>query len=148
MKKYVPFKYVLGMVGLYVIMPVLMIYVLLELIGIYSFTIGLSLLFVGLIIIGPFVFAMNSENASVIIDESTITNYMNDGTRNFGWTEERREIKSIKIATKEEVQEVYKDCRAKKALLIDFGGHNIKYISVSLFTNSQISKMLKHLRSN
>lgn len=147
MKKYIPFKYILGMIGLFLVMPIIMIFILLKLIGVYDITIAFSLFFGFLIIIGPLVYVKNLINASVVVDKDTITNNINDGTLNFGWTEELNKIKKVELVNKSEVQKIYKNCHSNKAILIDFGGYNIKYISVNLFTKRQIKKLIQHLES-
>jgi hypothetical protein len=71
---------------------------------------------------------------------------MNDGTSNFGWTEEIKSIKKIEVADNKQVKKHFKNCKSNKVLLIDFGFNNFKYISVSLFTNFQINKILMHIK--
>lgn len=145
---YFPLKYVVIMIGLFLIMPIISIIVLLNVVGINEFTIAFSMFWVFLIIFGPYVFEQNKENASIVIEGNSITNYINDGTRNFGWTEEINKITEVRLVKKEEVKKHFKNCRAKKAILINFGEYNIKYISVSLFTKKQIKQILKRLQNS
>ena len=46
------------------------------------------------------------------------------------------------------VKKIFKNCKSKKVLLIDFCLYNIKYISVSLFTNNQINQILKYIENS
>lgn len=147
MKKYVPLKYIFGMLGLFLLIPCAAILILLKIVGIYDIAFAFIAFFGFLIVIGPIVFIKNTENASVIITETTLTNYMNDGTSNFGWSAEIDTIKAVKLAENRELTKIFKNCRTKKAILIDFGAGNIKYISVSLFSKRQIKNMLDNLES-
>ncbi len=81
-------------------------------------------------------------SSSIVITETVIKNDFSDGTRNEGWIEEISEIQSYKITDCKEGQKYYKNCKAKKILLIDFGNGNVKYIAMSWFTKKQIEKIL------
>ena len=101
---------------------------------------------IGLIIAGPFVYVKNRENASVVIENNKLTNYVNDGTLNFGWTEEISKIQSIELVGKNEVRQYYANCKSNRLLLIDFGSGNMKYISISLFSKGQVQKIMNLLK--
>ena len=145
MKKFVPFKYILVMIALFLIIPLLIIFLLLSLIGKNDTTIGLSMFFGFLIIIGPLAYYKNLENASIIIKDNSLTNNINDGTLNFGWTEDIKNIKEMKIVDKMTIQKYYKNCRSKNSILFNFGNYKFKYISISLFTRNQVKKILKYI---
>ena len=147
MKRFVPLKYILGMCTLFLAVPIIAISLLLYVIGINDVTIAICIFLVALVIIGPFVFFKNLENASILFKEGKIVNYINDGTANFGWAEEIKKINKIEISDNEKVKKIFKNCKSKKVLLIDFGLYNIKYISVSLFTNNQINQILKYVEN-
>ncbi len=148
MKKFVPLKYIIGMTVLFIVNPLVLILLIVYIIGLNNFTIAICIFSGSFVVIGPITYFLNQENASVVFKDKKIINYMNDGTLNFGWAEEIKRIKKIKIANNKEAKEYYKNCKSKKVLLIDFGSYNIKYISVSLFTNSQINKMIKYIENN
>ena len=145
MKRYVPLKYILGMIVLFFIIPSTLIYVLIYFVGLNKLTISICILLVFFVIFSPVVYYKNQENASIVVTHNKIINYMNDGTMNFGWEEEIKNIKKIEVVNNAEVKKYYKNCKAKKALLIDFGSYNVKYISVSLFTTKQIEKIIEHI---
>lgn len=148
MKKFVPLKYVLGMIALFVIIPISIFLVIIFTMELSNFAIAICMFLVGLVIFGPYVYYVNQENASIVIQDNRIINYMNDGTLNFGWSEDINDIKRIELVNSEEVKKYYKNCKSKKALLIDFGSYNVKYISVSLFTNKQIDRILKYIQNS
>jgi len=143
MKKYVPLKYILGMIALFFVIPLSLILLIIFVIGFNDLTIAITIFLCGtIILLGPAAYYHNQESASIVIQNNTITNYMADSTLNHGWTEEIKNIKKIELVGKEEVRKYYKHFKSKKALLIDFGSHKIQYISVSLFTNKQIKQIL------
>lgn len=144
-KKYIPLKYVLGMAMLFVLIPILCILLIIFVIGFSKLTITISMFLGVLIISGPIAYFKNQENASVVFENDTITNYMNDGTSNFGWTEEIKRIKRIELVDNNKAKEYFKNCKSNKVLLLDFGAHNVKYISVGLFTKAQIDRILMHI---
>ena len=147
MKKYVPIKYIIGIIGLFFIIPILLILLMVLIIGLNNLTIPISIFLVFLIIIGPIVYCKNQENASVIIKDNKITNNINDGTSNFGWTEEINNIKKVQVANNAEIKKHFTNCKSKKVLIINFGVYNVKYISMDLFTNKQTIAILNYLRN-
>ena len=149
MKRVVPLKYIFGMITLFVIVPASLIFLMLYAIGANDVTIAMCL-FLGFLAIvgGPYAYYSNQENASIVFENGQIINYMNDGTLNFGWAEEIQKIKRIELSNGEKAKSFFKNCKAKRVLLIDFGSHNIKYISVDLFTNNQINQILKYIENN
>lgn len=147
MKRYIPFKYVLGMIGLFILIPSIGIFLLLQVIGIYDITIGMSLFLAGMIVfLGPAAFVANKENASVVFTGESVTNHMSDGTSNHGWTEELKNITKVELVGTDEIRKTHKNGKAKKAILIHFGEYNIRYIAVTLFTQKQITQKLNKLR--
>ena len=140
MKRFVPLKYILGMIVLFFIVPVTVIFLILN-----DETIAICIFLGALPIVGLPVYYKNQENASIVFTEGQIINYINDGTSNFGWAEEIADIKSVRLVGKEDVQKYYKQYNKQKALLIDFGQGNIKYIHVGLFSKRQIQKIMKLL---
>ena len=148
MKRFVPFKYILGMCVLFFIVPLSIMIFMLCIIGANEVTIPICIFLSGLIISGPFAYLKNQNNASIVFENGQIINYINDGTSNFGWAEEIKNIKRIEICNNEKVKKIFQNCKSKKVLLIDLGSCNIKYISVSLFTTNQINQILKHIENN
>lgn len=83
------------------------------------------------------------DDSSIVIDETTIACLLVDGKTNNGqWVEEIKNIISIKIGTKEDCREYYKNCSSKRVILIDFGNGNIKYIPLTGFTRHQANQMI------
>lgn len=100
--------------------------------------IGFGALFEFLALITPRFFKL-------IVKNGIIENNIMDGTNNDGWREEIANIKSVALVSKEEVQKYYRQFNKRKAILIDFGQGNIKYIHVGLFSKRQIQKIMKLL---
>ena len=146
MKKFVPFKYILGMIALFFVIPMSFILLIVFEIGFNDLTIAITMFLVALILSGPIAYYYNQGNASIVIENNSITNDLNDGTLNFGWTEEIQNIKKIELVTRSEAQKYYKNCRSKKVLLIDFGSYNVKYIPMDLFTRCQIKRIIKEIK--
>ncbi len=145
MKRYVPIKYTVLMAFLFFIIPVLSAITLLTAFEISRPVIWACVCSIGLIFVGPVIYTQNLKCSSIAIDSHTVTNYISDGTRNFGWTEEIRKIRSIKLVSREEVREHFPNCNCRTALLIDFGAYNMKYISMDFFSERQIQKIIEHL---
>ena len=93
-------------------------------------------------------FIASPEYCKLIIKDGTISNFVFDGTRNDGWCESISNIKKIELVGKEEVQKHFKQFKKSKAILIDFGNHNIKYIYAGLFSKKQIKKIINLLKSD
>ena len=85
------------------------------------------------------------ENSCIIIENGTIANYIGDTTNNAGWVESISNVKSVKLVGKEEVQKYFKQYKQGKAILIDFGNYNVKYIWAGLLSKKQIDQIIEIL---
>lgn len=101
---------------------------------------GFGILFEFLALITP-------EFFKLIIKNGVINNYIMDGTNNDGWCESISNIKKIELVGKEEVKKYFKQFNKSKAILIDFGNYNVKYIYAGLFSKRQIRKIMKLLNN-
>ena len=88
---------------------------------------------------------MYEETRCIIIENGTIANFLFDGTNNDGWIESISNVKSVKLVGKEEVQKYFKQYNKGKAILIDFGNYNVKYIWVGLLSKKQIDQIIEIL---
>lgn len=140
--KFTPLRYLIILSIIYIVIPVTIMVMLWVFVGTSIITISVTIFSCGVIMIYPKVLYENRENASIKITSTTIENYINDSTGNSGWIEELVEIQSYKITDCKEGQKYYKNCKAKKILLIDFGNGNVKYIALHEFTKKQIEKIL------
>lgn len=149
MKRFVPLKYILLMITMFLVIPLTLLLLIVFVIGfINKFTIAVAMFFGAIIISGPFVYVYNQENASILIENNQIINYINDGTNNFGWAEEINRLEKIELVNREEARKYYKNCRAKKCLLLSFGSYNIKYIAVGQFTKRQTNQIIEYFRNS
>ena len=87
------------------------------------------------------------EFFKLIIKNGVISNNIMDGTNNDGWCESISNIRKIELVGKEEVQKYFKQFNKSKAILIDFGNYNVKYIYAGLFSKRQIKKIMKLLNN-
>ena len=87
----------------------------------------------------------DKENSCIIIENGTIANYIGDTTNNAGWVESISNVKSVKLVGKEEVQKYFKQYNKGKAILIDFGNYNVKYIWAGLLSKKQIDQIIEIL---
>lgn len=87
------------------------------------------------------------EFFKLIIKNGVISNYIIDGTNNDGWCESISNIRKIELVGKEEVKKYFKQFNKSKAILIDFGNYNVKYIYAGLFSKRQIKKIMKLLNN-
>ena len=101
---------------------------------------GFGILFEFLALITP-------EFFKLIIKNGVINNYIMDGTNNDGWCESISNIRKIELVGKEEVKKYFKQFNKSKAILIDFGNYNVKYIYAGLFSKRQIRKIMKLLNN-
>lgn len=85
------------------------------------------------------------KNSCIIIENGTIANYIGDGTYNEGWVESISNVKSVQLVGKEEVQKYFKQYNKGKAILIDFGNYNVKYIWAGLLSKKQIDQIIEIL---
>lgn len=83
----------------------------------------------------------------LIIKNGIVINYIMDGTNNDGWCENISNIKRVELVRKEEVQKYFKQFKKSKAILIDFGNYNVKYIYAGLFSKRQIKKIISILKN-
>ena len=88
------------------------------------------------------------EFFKLIIKNGVISNYIIDGTNNDGWCESISNIRKIELVGKEEVKKYFKQFNKSKAILIDFGNYNVKYIYAGLFSKKQIKRIFNLLRVN
>lgn len=101
---------------------------------------GFGILFEFLTLVTPGFFKL-------IIKNGVVSNYIIDGTNNDGWCESISNIKKIELVGKEEIQKYFKQFKKSKAILIDFGNYNVKYIYAGLFSNRQIEKIINILNN-
>lgn len=101
----------------------------------------------GVGILFEFFALITSEFFKLIIKNGVISNNIMDGTNNDGWCESISNIRKIELVGKEEVQKYFKQFNKSKAILIDFGNYNVKYIYAGLFSKRQIKKIMKLLNN-
>ena len=82
------------------------------------------------------------EYHKVLFENGYICNNIIDGTHNGGWREELCNVQWVKLVGKEEVQKYYKQFNKRKAILIDFGNYNVKYIYAGDFSKKQIQTII------
>lgn len=152
MKKIIPVKFIiiLSIISL-IIFPILLY--LLPLVIFYFFTLGNSIVPYSVIFVGmgfgvamEILFLLSPEHCKLIIKDGTLSNFIYDGTNNDGWCEEISNIKKIALVGKEDVQKYYRQFNKSKAILIDFGNYNVKYIYAGLFSKKQINQIIKLLK--
>ena len=153
MKKLIPAKFIFGLTIICLIVFPILLY-LVPLILFYLLTFGNSIvpyqvIFVGLAfgVIIEVLFILAPEYCKLVIKDGKISNFIYDGTRNDGWCETLSDIKKVQLVGKEDVQKYYKEFKRNKAILIDFGNYNVKYIYVGLFSKRQIKKIVKLLNN-
>lgn len=95
-----------------------------------------------------FMFTAAPGYCTLTIKNGTISNFVSDNTKNSGWCESIADIKKVELVGKEEVQKHFKQFNKNKAILIDFGNHNVKYIYADLFSKKQIKKIMNLLKHN
>ena len=98
-------------------------------------------------IISEIMFIVSPEYCKLVIKNGKISNFIFDGTNNDGWCESTSNIRKIELVRKEEVQKYFKQFNKSKAILIDFGNYNVKYIYAGLFSKRQIKKIMKLLNN-
>lgn len=143
MKRFTPLFYLILLSTIYVLLPSVIITILWVVVGTSIISIMGSIFCGGLIVLYPIVLYQNRENASVVISQNAIENYINDRTSNFGWIEDIINIRSIAITDNIECQKYFKNCKSKRVILIDFGNENVKYIALTWFTNRQAKNMVQ-----
>ena len=153
MKKIIPCKFVLGLTIICLILFPLAFYIF-AFLAFYLLTFGNSLVpyevvfvVLGFGIIAEILFLLEPEYCKILIDNGTISNFIFDGTDNDGWCEEISGVKSVVLVGKEEIQKHYSQFNKSKAILIDFGNGNIKYIYAGLFSKKQINQIIQLLTS-
>ena len=94
-------------------------------------------------ICSEFRFLCDKEYHKVLFENGYICNNIIDGTHNEGWREELCNVQWVKLVGKEEVQKYYKQFNKRKAILIDFGNYNVKYIYAGDFSKKQIQTIIR-----
>ena len=153
MKKIIPVKFIFILtITCLIIFPIL--FYLISFIAFYVFILGNSIVPFSVIFIAlPFgviveiLFLLSPEYCKLIIKNGTISNFIIDGTKNDGWCEDISNIRKIEVVSKEDVQKYFKQFKKSKAILIDFGNYNIKYIYAGLFSKRQIKKIISILKT-
>ena len=151
MKKIIPVKFIMGLTLICLIIFPMLLY-LLSLIMFYLLTFGNSIvphyvIFIGMVFgtVIEIKFLISPEYCKLIIKNGTVSNFVFDGTNNDGWCENISNIRKVEVVSKEKVQKYFKQFKKNKAILIDFGNCNIKYIYAGLFSKKQIKKIIKLL---
>lgn len=153
MKKIIPAKFFWGVTLIFLVLFPIGFY-LASFMVFYLLTLGNSLvpyqtMYVVLIFGGilELVYVLHPELCKIIIKDGAISNFIFDGTDNDGWRESISNIKKIELVGKSEVQKYYKQFNKSKAILIDFGNYNVKYIYAGLFSKRQINQIINLLKS-
>ena len=89
-----------------------------------------------------FSYLSNKEYHKVLFENGYICNNIIDGTHNEGWREELCNVQWVKLVGKEEVHKYYTQVNKRKAILIDFGNYNVKYIYAGDFSKKQIQTII------
>ena len=151
--KIIPVKFIVGLTIIFLIIFPILFYII-SFILFYILTIGNSIvpyyvIFIVMIfgMLMEISFIVSPEYCKLIIKNGTISNFIYDGTDNDGWCENISNIKKIELVGKEEVQKYFKQFKKSKAILIDFGNYNIKYIYAGLFSKKQIKKIMNLLNN-
>lgn len=146
-KRFIPIKYVILNVSICIILPLILVGVIWGIWGLTYITIpmGIILLLI-VLVLSPILFYQNKDSSCIKISSTKIENPIVDRTRNNGWVEELANIQSVKITTKEECRNYYKDCSSKRVLLIDFGNGNIRYIALDWFSKRQSEMILSTIK--
>ncbi len=146
MKTIIPVKFIICLtIFCLIIFPVfafVLFYVIVDLITVDKMPLYCIIIFLLIGIGCEICFLKASDYCKLILENGTITNYVFDGTRNDGWCESVSNVKKVKLVGKKEVQKYYKQFKRKKAILIDFGNYNIKYIYAGLFSKRQIKEIM------
>lgn len=151
--KIIPVKFIVGLSIICLIIVPILFYIV-AFVLFYILTIGNSIvpyydifivMAVGIIIV--IMFIVSPEYCKLVIKNGKISNFIFDGTNNDGWCESISNIRKIELVGKEEVQKYFKKFNKSKAILIDFGNYNIKYIYFGLFSKRQIEKIMKLLNN-
>ena len=148
----IPIKFIIILTIICVIMFPILFYIV-PFVLFYVLTMGNVIVPYYVIFIGipfglgiEFIFITSQEYCKLIIKDGTISNFIFDGTRNDGWCESISSIKKIELVGKEEVQKHFKQFNKSKAILIDFGNYNVKYIYAGLFSTNQIKRIINLLK--
>ncbi len=153
MKKIIPVKFIIFLTVICLIIFPMLLY-LLPLIIFYLLTFGNSIvpyyvIFIG-VVLGAIIeicFVLSPEYCKLVIENGRISNFIYDGTNNDGWCENISKIRKIELVEKEKVQKHFKQFKKNKAILIDFGNYNIKYIYAGLFSKRQIKRIINILEN-
>ncbi len=153
MKKIIPVKFILSLTIICLIFFPIGLY-LVSFIAFYLLTWGNSLVpyqIMYIVLVGGVVlelaFILEPEYCKIIIEDGTVSNFIFDGTDNDGWRESISNVKSVELVGKSEVQKYYKQFNKSKAILIDFGNYNVKYIYAGLFSKRQINQIINLLQN-
>lgn len=152
-KTIMPVKYVFILTGISLIGFPLLLYLGARVVS-FIFTLGNAIvphyvIFVGIPfgVIEEIMFLIAPKHCKLIIENGTVSNWINDGTQNDGWCESISDIKKIEVVGKEEIQKYYKQFKKSKAILIDFGNGNVKYIYAGWFSKRQIKQIMDILNN-
>ena len=152
--KMIPVKFII-ILSLICILIFPMCFYLIGVLVFYLLTLGNSIvpfyfvfILMGFGVLFEFFALITPEFFKLIIKNGIIKNNIMDGTNNDGWCESISNIRKIELVGKEEVQQYYKQFKKSRAILIDFGNYNVKYIYAGLFSKKQIKKIIKLLNNN
>ena len=145
-KRFIPARYTCVVLLLYLVLPILLLYVALSFVNYSRIRYTMIWLSAAFLALGPYICWRGLEGASVIIDKTMITNLVRDRTDNWGWSEELNKIQSVSLVGNAAVKPYYYNCKSKCAMLIDFGRGNVKYIAMDEFTKGQRKRLLKLLQ--
>lgn len=151
--KIIPVKFII-ILSLICILIFPICFYLIEFIVFYLLTLGNSIvpfyfvfILIGFGVLLEFLALITPGFFKLIIKNGIVNNNIIDGTNNDGWCENISNIRKIELVGKEEVQQYFKQFKKNKAILIDFGNYNVKYIYAGLFSKRQIKKIMKLLNN-
>lgn len=151
--KIIPVKFIVILSLIFILIFPICFY-LIGLLAFYLLTLGNSIvpfyfifILMGFGMLLEFLFLITPGFFKLIIKNKIVINNIFDGTDNDGWCENISNIRKIELVGKKEVQQYFKQFKKSKAILIDFGNYNVKYIYAGLFSKRQIKKIMKLLNN-
>lgn len=112
--------------------------------GAHELTISITVAFGIAILIGvPACFIWSLRLGTINIYEDKIVYWSLVASGNILQEIPINQIQSVRIVSKAEIKQYYEKSNAKKSILFDLGGENVKYVVVSIFTKTQVQNLVR-----
>lgn len=112
--------------------------------GVHELTISITVAFgIAILICVPACFIWSLRLGTITIYEDKVIYWSPADSGNVLQVIPINQIQSVRVVSKAEIKQYDEKSNAKKSLLFDLGGENVKYVVINIFTQTQVQNLVR-----